>query len=344
MKKLLTIALAIICMAVLTGLAAGQGHVTVRKPKPPRPPETARNSAHATEQLMTGTVTKWNDKAQTFTVTANGKEVLFSGKNLKPPFPKVGDFVDVTYTPPPKPDDPPAATTVKGSKSNGSFRVASPPPTKMVTGTVTNVDEKRQNFTVKTDKGEQFTFTFSAKQMPEPKKGDQVAVTYIQKTPSNLDDRRIPVYTPERISLIQGLDNPQALSITIYFGKARCAPGFGICRIDIGAAGERFEVALGHPDTATRARPRTGQASVSVEQDKTAKGENVRVRYFMGIIMKTALPENGSVLPISENITLDAATAKALGFKSVTVLRGEYKIDYSKNKLGSVVVNVEVHN
>lgn len=47
-------------------------------------------------------------------------------------------------------------------------------------------------------------------------------------------------------------------------------------------------------------------------------------------------------MPVAENIVLSAATAKALGFKSVTVLRGEYKIDYSQNKLGSISVNVDV--
>ena len=128
-----------------------------------------------------------------------------------------------------------------------------------------------------------------------------------------------------------------AFTITIYFGKARCAAGFGICRIDIGA---REAEAPAGGDTA-RARPRTGQASASVEQDKTARDIN---HLYLKIEMRSALPEKGSVVPIAENITLDAATSKALGFKNVTVLRGEYKIDYSKNKLGSIAVNVEARN
>jgi uncharacterized protein YdeI (BOF family) len=445
MKKLLTLALAIVALAVFTSLSVGQGAQQkdkqkspptsgATKPAPTSPPAaTARNSAHATEQVMTGTVTKVNEKAQiftlktangeqftfsvkkafplkkeeqvdvtyiqktpggpleatsvkpsksegvrinrptfgcglsgvgakaspkemtgkvlrvnedeqTFTIVAKGEEVTFCAKEMKGLRPEVGKMYDISYTP--NPGGRPVAMTVRGSQSNSDKLVAggivelpSAGYRKVVTGTVTEVNAKAQNFSVKTDKGEQFTFSFSAKQM-QPKKDEVVDVTYIQKTPSNLDDRRIPVYTPERIALIYGLDNPPDLSITIYFGKARCAPGFGICRIDIGAAGER-EVALGGPDTSTRARPRTGQASASVEQDKTARRlENQLYR----IEMRTELPEKGSVIPVAENITLDAATAKALGFKSVTVLRGEYKIDYSKNKLGSVVVNVEVHN
>ena len=132
MKKLLTLALALAALAVFTGLSVGQDK----------------------QKVLTGKVTQVNDKAQTFAVTANGKEVNFSGKNLKPPFPKVGDFVDVTYTDPPKAGDPPAATTVKGSKSNGSsFRMAddkaSPKPMiGELTGKVTGVDSTAKTFTV----------------------------------------------------------------------------------------------------------------------------------------------------------------------------------------------------
>ncbi len=125
-----------------------------------------------------------------------------------------------------------------------------------------------------------------------------------------------------------------ALSITIYFGARRCAPGIGICRIDIGAAREA-EAPKG--DTARAAR--TGQASASVEQNKSARDTGPRT---LKIDMQTALPEKSSVMPVAENVVLSAATAKALGFKSVTVLRGEYKIDYSQNKLGSISVNVDV--
>lgn len=128
-----------------------------------------------------------------------------------------------------------------------------------------------------------------------------------------------------------------AFSITIYFGQHASCSGFGLCKIVIGAA---RETALGGPDT-MRARPATGEASASVEQDKSARDSSHR---FLKIEMRTALPEKASVLPVAENVTLDAATSKALGFRRVTLLRGEYKIDYSKNKLGSVGVNVEAHS
>ena len=126
-------------------------------------------------------------------------------------------------------------------------------------------------------------------------------------------------------------------SITIYFGKARCAPGFGICRIDIGAAREA-EAPKGGETSRTA---RKGQASATIEQDKTARDT---AHLYLKIEMRTALPEKAPVVPVAENFTLDAATSKALGLKSVTVLRGEYKIDYSKNKFGSIVANVEARN
>lgn len=126
-------------------------------------------------------------------------------------------------------------------------------------------------------------------------------------------------------------------SITIYFGHRPSCEGFGLCRIVIDASREADAPKGG--ETARAAR--RGEASATIEQDKTARDSSHR---FLKIEMRTAVPEKALVLPISENIALDAATSKALGFKSVTVLRGEYKIDYSTNKLGSVVLNVEAHN
>ena len=124
-------------------------------------------------------------------------------------------------------------------------------------------------------------------------------------------------------------------SITIYFGKERCAPGFGICRIDIGAARETPK-----GGEAERAAPK-GEASASIDQDKTAKET---ADLYLKIEMRTALPKHESVLPIAENLTLDAATSKALGHKSINVLKGDYKIDYSKNKFGSLAVKVTAHD
>lgn len=124
-------------------------------------------------------------------------------------------------------------------------------------------------------------------------------------------------------------------SITIYFGQRPSCSGFGLCRIDIGAAREASK-----GGEAERAAPR-GEASASVEPDKTAKETS---HLYLKIEMRTALPEKASVMPLTENLTLDAATSKALGHKSITVLKGDYKIDYSKNKFGSLLLKIEARD
>ena len=118
-------------------------------------------------------------------------------------------------------------------------------------------------------------------------------------------------------------------SITIYFGQRPSCTGRGFCKIEIGferdAAGGK----------------NSGQASATVEQDKTARNASHR---FLKIEMRNALPGKWAVVPISENMALDAATSKALGFKSVTVLKGDYKVDYTKNKMGTVNLQIEAHD
>jgi hypothetical protein len=191
MKKLLTLALAIIALAVFAGLSIAQGAQqkdkqknpppsVATKPAPTTPPAaTAKNSGHATEQVMTGTVTEVNAKAQTFTVkTAKGEQFTFSAKAA--PLPKKEDQVAVTYiqTTPGGPLEARRYKEVRSQQGRAQDQDDSP---KVMTGTVTEVNEKAQTFTLKTANGEQFTF--SAKAAPLPKKEEQVDVTYTQPIP-----------------------------------------------------------------------------------------------------------------------------------------------------------------
>ncbi len=123
-------------------------------------------------------------------------------------------------------------------------------------------------------------------------------------------------------------------SITIYFGNGRACEGFGFCKIVIGAAREAEAPKSGEAERASR----NGQASATVEQDKSAREAN---HLYLKIEMNTPLPIKAAVMPVAEDLTLDAATSKALGHKSITVLKGNYKIDYSKNKFGSLAVNMK---
>jgi hypothetical protein len=62
----------------------------------------------------------------------------------------------------------------------------------------------------------------------------------------------------------------------------------------------------------------------------------------MSLSFNGELPEKADSLPIDEDIVLDSATSKALGFKTVTVLKGNYKINRNRgNKLGTLSLNVK---
>jgi hypothetical protein len=78
------------------------------------PDTAARGKPTKDQRQVTGKVISQSGKS--FTVSANGKEITFSGAKLKDLPPKVGDTVVVTYNP----ASPQEAVTVKSSKSNSS--------------------------------------------------------------------------------------------------------------------------------------------------------------------------------------------------------------------------------
>ena len=84
MKKLLSLALALIAVAVFTGL--GVAEQTGGERKAPTQGEPSK----------CGTVTNVNHKAKTFTIKATGKEVTFDASQMKT-LPNLGDTVVVTY-------------------------------------------------------------------------------------------------------------------------------------------------------------------------------------------------------------------------------------------------------
>jgi hypothetical protein len=102
MKKLLTLALALVVLAAFTGLGVAQ----------------QKAFGAETQHLylkITGKVTQVNEKANTFTVMAKGKPFTFGSKSLKV-LPKVGEIIDITYSQ--NPGGPMEATTINTSKSN----------------------------------------------------------------------------------------------------------------------------------------------------------------------------------------------------------------------------------
>jgi hypothetical protein len=109
MKQLLSLALALATLTMWAGLATAQ--TTDRS-------TTSGTSSRGkpTKEQMTGKVTEVNSRAKTFTVTAKGNTVVFSGANLST-LPKVGQVVDITYTQAPG-GGPLTSITFNESRSN----------------------------------------------------------------------------------------------------------------------------------------------------------------------------------------------------------------------------------
>ncbi len=109
MKKLpsLTLALAILTMSIGLSTAQTTDRSTISGPS---------NRGKPTKEQITGKVLEVNSQARTFTVTAKGKAVVFSGSNLST-LPKVGQVVDITYTQAPG-GGPMTARTFNESRSN----------------------------------------------------------------------------------------------------------------------------------------------------------------------------------------------------------------------------------
>ena len=109
MKELLTLTLALAMLAGLIGLATAQ---TTDKSTM----SSKSDRGKPTKEQMTGKVIEVNNQANTFTVTAKGKAVVFSGANLVK-LPKVGEVVDITYTETPG-GGPLTSINLNSSRSN----------------------------------------------------------------------------------------------------------------------------------------------------------------------------------------------------------------------------------
>ena len=109
MKKLLSLILAVAMLPTSFGLVAAE-----TTDKSTASGASARGKP--TKEQMTGKVMEVNNQTKTFTVTAKGKMVVFSGATL-PKLPRVGDVVDITYTETPG-GGPLTSINLNSSKSN----------------------------------------------------------------------------------------------------------------------------------------------------------------------------------------------------------------------------------
>ncbi|HVZ37852.1 MAG TPA: hypothetical protein VHI13_01115, partial [Candidatus Kapabacteria bacterium] len=105
------------------------------------------------------------------------------------------------------------------------------------------------------------------------------------------------------------------ITIDVEIGrKSKDCRGFGICSISVSLD---IDLALKTPAVAT------------------LNGNTLHLDFT------STLPQQGNALVIDEPITVDSATARALGATSVVVLPGTYTVDYTKNPNGSVDLPVQ---
>lgn len=121
-----------------------------------------------------------------------------------------------------------------------------------------------------------------------------------------------------------------AITVTIYFGKPPDCTGRGFCKITVG-----WNRLASSSDASAE---RTSRPLNIAEGSAVMKGNKLYVDF------KSPMPERVDSLPVVENIVLESATARAFAAKGVTVLKGDYKVEYSKNKFGSIVLNLETRN
>ncbi len=193
MKRLLTLALVFAVMAAFAGLSAGQG---AQKKDPQKSPSTSsamstKNSAHATEQIVTGKVLSVNPKDKTFTVVANGKQVTFFANKLL--LPDVGKMMDIHYIQQ-TPGGPMEATTIQ--------------PTPGGTFAVTNLNSSRSNISRSVN-----TSATSKAMEPPPEKPKQEVSTSGSGT-IQTNQNKVAVAGDTRITVVKTKRDPAIDNLT----------------------------------------------------------------------------------------------------------------------------------
>jgi hypothetical protein len=202
MKKLLTLALAVVALAAFTGPSVAQGAQKKDQQKSPSTSSetAAKNSGHATEQVMTGEVLSVNPGDKTFTVMPTGKSVsiiFHDDAGAEKALLKVGDVIDVNYTQATGGPMVAKMTKIRSTKSNASERQGAP-ANKVMTGKVLSVNKETNAFTVMT-KGNKVVFAMK-KGDALPEVGKILDITYVQTTPGgtfgviNLNSSRSNIY------------------------------------------------------------------------------------------------------------------------------------------------------
>jgi len=109
---------------------------------------------------------------------------------------------------------------------------------------------------------------------------------------------------------------PNKISITITIGRAskKCA-GFGICKITVGLISART------------------QAQRIVKGELVANDDGK-----LQLVLLENAPDEGGTLFIDQDIVLSRTGARRLGFRAVTIRKGEYAFGENKSLLNTRVI------
>jgi hypothetical protein len=113
-------------------------------------------------------------------------------------------------------------------------------------------------------------------------------------------------------------ENPSRITITIGIGRpsgSNCAPAKSFCLI----------ISL----TCANAR--------AIRPEREVKGTARLSGSEMVLELTSALPEKMDAIKLDEDLTLDECTSRALGFSSLAVSKGQYRIE-PQGKFGRIAV------
>ncbi len=86
--------------------------------------------------------------------------------------------------------------------------------------------------------------------------------------------------------------------------------------------------------------PSCPRESLRARTDRTVDAVASFAADTITIDLTSVRPEGGDTITVDEDIPLDECESRSLGFESLTILAGEYPIDYRAHRLGRITVNV----
>lgn len=153
-----------------------------------------------------------------------------------------------------------------------------------------------------------------------------IELTVIKSATPNIVTPAEPISTQAIKPSSSNMAQIQMGRIVIQWGTKRIAgcPGNGICifKTDPGPRCPLFNFAV-----------------IPVNRRVEAIGTLEKNRIILELT--SAPPERAKRISVDEDIALDDCSCRALGYSSITILKGNYKMSYTETKFGKVVLKVK---